>query len=207
MKKLKIYNFCIILCMTCISLYTALIECITNNHRVISNFLLIIALIAPYLVEKITKLKFNDILRIMYTIFCILSIYLGGSLNCYNNINYYDNILHFIFGIFGSIISLNLLFMFKKYDNKNKLFNILYILAMTMLMAVCWEFCEFFYDTLFNKNTQHALDTGVLDTMTDLTVAFVASLLLNLFYYLEKITNKNLLISKYMKILGDEYGK
>lgn len=207
MNKLKIYNKCIILCMICVCIYTAVTQYFANNFRVMHNFLLIFVLLLPDIIEKFTKLRLDNILKITYTIFIILAMYLGSCLNLYYTTNFYDNVVHTLFGVVGSIFAFNLLFIFKKYDYKSTIFNIIYVLSVTIFLAVTWECCEYFYDIMFNANTQHALETGVVDTMTDLLVALLGSLVFVLLYYVEKITNKNLLINKYAKVLGDEYGK
>lgn len=207
MKKLNIYNIIIILCMILVCLYTFTFQFISHDKRVFSNIITIIILILPYVIEKFTKLRFNNVLKVTYTIFTILASYLGTCLKWYNTISYYDNIVHTLFGVVGSVVALNLLFMFKKYDKKNIIFNILFVISITMFMAVTWEFVEYFYDIFTNHDTQHVLDSGVVDTMTDLLVAFIGGLTCIFFYYLENVLNKKWLIKKYIKVLGDEYGR
>ena len=207
MKKLNIYNIIIILCMILICLYTFTFQFISHDKRMFNNIITIIILLLPLLIEKLTKLKFNNILKVAYTTFVILASYFGTCLKLYNTISYYDTIVHTLFGFIGSIIALNLLFIFKKYDKKNIIFNILFVISIIMFMAVTWEFGEYFYDIFTNHDTQHVLDSGVVDTMTDLLVAFMGSLTCISFYYLENIFNKKWLIKKYIKVLGDEYGR
>lgn len=207
MKKLNIYNVIIISCMILICLYTFMFQFLSHDKRVFNNIVTIIILVLPFLIEKFTKIKFNNILKITYTIFVILASYFGTCLKLYNTINYYDIIVHTLFGFMGSVISLNLLFILKKFDKQNLIFNLLFVISITMFMAVIWEFVEYFYDIFTNNDVQHVLDSGVVDTMTDLLVAFMGCLVCIFLYYLENILNKKWLIKKYIKVLGDEYGK
>lgn len=207
MKKLNIYNIIIILCMILVCLYTFIFQLISHDKRLFSNLVTIIILILPYVIEKYTKLKFNNALKVTYTIFTILASYFGTCLKLYNTISYYDTIVHTLFGFMGSIIALNILFMLKKYDKKSIIFNMLFVISFTMVLAVTWEFIEYFYDIFTNHDAQHVLDSGVVDTMTDLLVAFIGGLTCISFYYLENVLNKKWLIKKYIKVLGDEYGK
>ena len=53
------------------------------------------------------------------------------------------------------------------------------------MIASIWEFLEFGADTFFGMNVQHSLDTGVRDTMEDMLIAFLGSLIVSISYLVE----------------------
>ena len=82
------------------------------------------------------------------------------------------------------------------YKDKNKGFNILFIISFTLMVASIWEMLEFGADTFLGMNVQHSIETGVSDTMEDILVAFLGSIIVSLSYLLENIVNKNGFLKK-----------
>ena len=87
-------------------------------------------------------------------------------------------------GIFTSILALIIL----KNDKHTKLsiFNkILYVISFSMLVASLWEFFEYSIDFIFKLDTQKVLISGVNDTMQDMLVALVGSIIFIIVKYKE----------------------
>lgn len=165
----KVNNIIII-----ISLITSLIS---------KKYLLTIGLI-PLLLLSFLIRKYNKNLELIYLIFVFFSYILGFSYDLYNKIYYFDALAHSLFGIVASIYALPLLNILKKYNNKNKLFNVIFILIITLSLASFWEIIEFTIDKIFNSNMQRSLN----NTMKDIISAFLFSIIYSLIY-LDK-TNK-----------------
>ena len=68
-----------------------------------------------------------------------------------------------------------------------------------MMCASLWEIFEYLSSYYFNVDPQKVQMTGVTDTMGDIIVAFLGSIIVSLSYYYEYIYIKNYLIKKYIK--------
>ncbi len=167
--------------------------------RLLSSASIILVLLIPRIVNKIFKAKLSDSLEFVYILFIILAQLLGSSLNFYNKIWWYDIFAHFLSGIFVTILALVVMKWFKGYDGKNKYFNILFILSFSLMVASLWEFLEFGADTILNMNVQHSIETGVKDTMEDMLVAFLGTLIVVISYLVEDKVRKNGFLKKVAK--------
>lgn len=201
MKKIKLFNTIINASIIVFALILNILDLSNGDikNSIIKLSIIPIVLIIPFL-RKTFKFKIPYILETIITIFVFLSYYIGYVLKVYDVINGYDKVVHTILGLVTSLIALYLL----KKNNKvpNKLwFNILFIIGFTFFIACIWEFLEFGTDKILKKDEQSVLKTGVDDTMYDLLVAFVGAVLFNIMYLIEVKCNKNLLITKYLKII------
>ena len=88
--------------------------------------------------------------------------------------------MHTLSGIATSILALIIL----QNDKKTKLsvFNrILYIISFSMLIAVMWESFEYLADIIFKIDAQKTRHTCVNDTMQDMLVALLGSIIFIIF--------------------------
>lgn len=144
---------------------------LVNTFKILSIFLSINII-------NILKIKYDisDKLNLVYIVFIILAHFLGVILNFYNKIMYYDKFVHFLFGVVSSYISYNLL------NDKNKFRKKISIIIITLSLAALWEIYEYTCSLFFNIDPQESLTTGVNDTMQDIIVAFIGSILVSIFY-------------------------
>lgn len=164
------------------------------NQRLLGDASIILVFFLPRIFSKIFKFKISDGLELCYILFIIFAQFIGSIINLYNTTWWYDLLAHFISGIVTTILALVILNWFKRYDKKNMLFNITYMIMFTLMIASLWEFIEYGADIFLNMNVQHSIDTGVSDTMEDMLIAFVGSILVVLTYisnnkFIEKIVN------------------
>lgn len=203
MNKIKRANNIIKIIIILFALILSSINLINRNVQNSLKALVIIPVIfIPIILRNVFKIKFKYILEIIVIIFIFLSYYLGYVLDIYNKFIGYDKIVHTVFGLATSFFALFLLKNSKLYKEENKWFNILFCLCFTMGLAVFWEFAEFTSDKLFGKNDQGVVETGVDDTMYDLLVALLGSIIFCICYYFEVIFYKQLIIKKYLKYLN-----
>ncbi len=153
---------------------------------------------APLLIEKIFSIKINTYLSTIYVIFITLAHFLGSIVDLYHEIYWYDSFTHFLSGIVVSFFATYLLVVFKKYDKKSIIFNILFIFGISFLVAGLWEMFEFTSDKLFGKDAQNVLTTGVDDTMKDMIVAFLGTLLYVVLYIYEEANKRTVVIKKFI---------
>lgn len=126
------------------------------------------------------KYKINDKVNFVYILFIILAHFLGVILRFYDKLLYYDKVVHFLFGFVASYI---LLFFVK---NKSVYKTIISIIVLTIFLATMWEIYEYICSIVFNVDPQNNLTTGVNDTMQDIIVAFLGSILYSILYYFKK---------------------
>ena len=153
----------------------------------------------PQIIEKIFSFKINGYLQTIYIIFIFLAHFLGSIVDLYHKVYWYDSFTHFLSGIVIAFLASYLLVIFKKYDKKSILFNILFILGISFVVAGVWEIFEFTSDKIFGKDAQNVLTTGVDDTMKDMIVAALGTLLYCTLYAYEEYENKYIIIKKFIK--------
>lgn len=165
-------------------------------------FSIIPVMFAPYLLKKIFKIELGEQIETIYYIFVFFAHFLGSIINLYDYIDGYDKIMHFLSGMLSAMIAFVLLVKMKHYKDKNRIFNYLFIISITLTIASLWEFYEFTFDSLFTKDAQNVLTTGVGDTMWDMIVAFFGAILVLIEYTRELISNKKLVVRKFIEEVG-----
>lgn len=156
------------------------------------NYLFIIGLL-PLLFFVLLIRKYNKNLELVYLLFLFIAYVLGFGYDYYDRIYYFDAVAHSFFGIFASIYALPLLKFFRRYDTKNKIFNIIFIIIFTLSMAALWEIVEFTIDKIFITTN---MQRGLNNTMKDIISAFLFSILYSLIYFEKDSLIEKLFITK-----------
>ena len=170
-----------------------------NIVLVLKDISIIITISALYIIQKIFKIKISEGINLIYIIFVFMAHFLGVICELYNYIYWFDKFVHFLSGVVTSFVAIYLLIKFKK--DKNMFFDILYIITLTLAIAALWEVFEYLSSYYFNLDPQKVALTGVSDTMGDIIVAFLGSILISVSYYFEIKYNNNLLIKKFIKTI------
>lgn len=160
---------------------------LSKNLTVLS---IIIVCIVPWLIKKVLKYEMSETLKFIYFLFVFIALILGSIYNLYRTISWFDLLAHFLSGIITCLLALIIL---KKFDLLKKdlpIFHIVFIIAFSLMIASFWEFFEFLSDKVLKGDTQWVLLTGVDDTMTDMLIAFLSSVIFSVFYYIGSKTNK-----------------
>ena len=160
---------------------------LSKNLTVLS---IIIVCIVPWLIKKVLKYEMSETLKFIYFLFVFIALILGSIYNLYRTISWFDLLAHFLSGIVTCVLALIIL---KKFDLLKKdlpIFHIVFIIAFSLMIASFWEFFEFLSDKVLKGDIQWVLLTGVDDTMTDMLIAFLSSVIFSVFYYIGSITNK-----------------
>ncbi len=141
-------------------------------------------LLAPWLIDKILHYKMSETLKFVYYLFTFACVILGSVLNLYNipETRCFDKVTHFISGFLTSIVALMIL-KYGKVKTEKKWFVPIFIILFSVGIAGIWEFFEYFMDMITGGDTQHVLTTGVGDSMDDMLVATLASILFSIYYY------------------------
>ena len=188
----KINNIIII-----VSLIVELIYFIMNPIITVDNILLLLSYIPVIFIPRIfnfifkkSKIKITDDIEFVYLIFLILAFLFGSIMGGYSKIYWYDSFTHLLSGVFTAFMAPILLKWLNRYDKKDIVFNIIYIILITLSVAVLWECTEFTIDKILGTDTQKVLTTGVNDTMKDMICALVGSVLYSI-YYLYSLSKKS----------------
>lgn len=192
MTKLKKINIAIIavsFIINTIFMFLTLIGKYNSNILVCISLYLI--LFIPTVANKLFKIKISDSVKFIFLTFIFIAQLLGSIIHLYNLIPWFDSFTHFISGILTALFSLQILVLFNKYNPKNKVFNILFCIAFTIMVATLWELFEFSADRMFGYDAQKVLETGVRDTMKDIVCASLGSILFLVCYIYDVIADKN----------------
>ena len=165
-----------------------------NISKALSCLCIPVLLVIP----KILRKNINNNLEFIYYIYIFLLLIFGCLFNFYSIFKHYDLFAHFIFGFATSIIAIYLLNIFN-IQNKNIVFNIIFIVACTLSLASFWEIFEYISSIIFNDDIQNVLTTGVRDTMEDIIASFFASIIFIIFYMLRK-DKVNILVKPRCKV-------
>ncbi len=143
---------------------------------------IIVTITLPYIIQKLCKVKIDDKLIFIYVLFIFFAQFLGVTVELYNKIPFFDKVIHTLSGVLTAFGSLLILSLMHKYDIKDKLFNIMWIISFTLMVAVGWEIFEYMANIFFGGDAQRVALTGVNDTMQDMIVALIGSMLVVIIY-------------------------
>lgn len=174
---------------------------VNGTSNALANNLILLSIIpivlGPYLIRKIFGYTMSEVLKFFYFAFIMVSLILGSVMKWYFKIAWFDLFAHFLSGIITSLLALVILKKNNLLKDNNVYFTIFFIISVTLAVAGLWEFFEFASDKIFQNDTQFVLETGVDDTMTDMLIAFFASIICSTYYFLKMKTNSK----KFMKEL------
>ncbi len=166
--------------------------------RLLGSLSIIFVLFIPRIINKLFKIKITQMIELVYLVFIILAQFLGSVVNLYNSVWWYDLFVHFLSGVLTSFLAFLVMDWFGVYKKKNNWFNSLFIISFTLMVASLWEFIEFGAFVFLKMDVQHHLTTGVFDTMEDMLVAFLGSIIVSISYLLK---TKN---SFFEKVVSDK---
>ena len=145
---------------------------------ILKDLSIVVTVSLTYIISKIFKVHISEYFSFIYIIFVFLAHYLGVVESFYGEYAYYDKMVHTLSGVLASYAAY--LFLQTK-GIKDTLLNVIFIISFTFLCAGMWEIFEFTANIFFGGDAQKVAETGVNDTMWDIIVAFIGSLLFIIF--------------------------
>lgn len=152
-----------------------------NGKFVLISFFTFLVSFAPLAFERFFKVRLPASFQFTYVLFIFFSMFSGEVLRFYANVWGWDAGIHFLSGIligFGVILWLRRLLAKKNGIRLPAWLQFLFVLTLSVFVAVLWEFVEFASDQLFGTNSQDSL----VDTMYDLILGTAGTLVLLLGY-------------------------
>ncbi len=132
-----------------------------------------------YLARRLFHWKGGWQLETYIYIFSYLGWTLGGAASVYGLIPGYDKLVHCLSGVFVGIMALAFYEMLERYHSKegeNPATGCFFVFFASMAVAGLFELCEYALAPIMGRDLQHVLDTGVSDTMGDMFVCLVGTL-------------------------------
>lgn len=168
-------------------------------YEVLIRLSIILTAFLPVISRKIFHFHITPLVEIIYLIFLFFGHFLGSIVGLYNVLPFYDKAVHTISGVLTGCLALILLNNIGKYHEKSVFFNLVFMISFTLAVACFWEFFEYGADLFFGANAQHVKETGVGDTMIDMIVAFIGTVIVCCIYGYEIYFNKNGMIHYLVK--------
>jgi uncharacterized membrane protein YjdF len=165
--------------------------------EIIISFSLIIIVLMPNILRRF-NFRITPSIEFIYLLFIFVAQTLGSVLNFYQAFYFYDKAVHFLSGVLDSFVAIFILVRFHKYNEKSLAFNCVMIIFTVMAIAGFWEIFEYTGNLLFGGDPQKVVATGVNDTMTDIIVALLGSVLVCIAYLYEQENNKKMLIERFI---------
>lgn len=198
MEKMKKYPMIFNLILVVISIIYSIGPIINGDiYEALISLSLIPVLYVPYIL-KLFKINISNSSILIYSLFIFFGHFLGSIVGLYGKVYCYDTIMHTLFGFLFSFFALEFIIKQKIFNSKKLIINGIIILSIIALLAGLWETFEFTCDNIFNRDAQRVLTTGVNDTMKDIVVAYLGSLLFIVMYAYEFVNNKKLIIQKFI---------
>ncbi len=177
-----------LLTLTTVILYSTVIE-----WRWWSVYLaMAIMTLVPFAIIFVNRkwaLGLPQYLIILFCVHTVLSVDMGTALGFYGKWKWWDTAVHCFFGFLACATLYYLYFRLK--DDRPKAVDYIVMVLLVISFAAIWEVYEFVAGAILDSDMQDVralMEQGlnpITDTMVDIVVAFVGSLLFLLFLYLK----------------------
>lgn len=203
-KKFRVLNFSLVICLLIITISFLFYFIVTGdpNKRIVPTIAMIIFTIAPYLFERMFKLRMNGFIFLFYLLYLIFAGIFGCVLNFYNisflNLNkWYDSVIHVLAGYVFCFVGIFVLGRIENYKNLKLWTIILFAFSFTLAVELIWELFERFADVFLGQTAQGVKVEGfnaplVTDTMVDVLCNVTGGILFIFHFIIAKSTNFSL---------------
>ena len=135
----------------------------------------------PFWLCKLLRMKPVYQLNVMVYLFVFIAYTLGLIFHWYTFVPDYDKFAHTLSGLFVTILALGLFYLLKplkRIESCDFRLASVFSLAVSIAVAGIWEFSEYAISMIFGTDPQNVLATGVHDTMQDMLVCTLGSLIM-----------------------------
>lgn len=202
MKKMnykKIYYICFLIYSLFLSysLYDNIIH--HYSHSMMMSFVSLALLFVVPILFKVLKWKPVYEIYILALIFMFLASLLGSAFRFYDHIPYWDKYVHAFSGVLGTLLSYFIFCLLKKRkDIKKEDQSLMYVFiaSFNITIATLWELFEYAGLVFFDYDGIRHYVSGVHDSMTDIIVCIMGSLIpLYYIYRYYKTGKSNIFVS------------
>lgn len=169
----------------------------------------------PAMLERLLDIIIPPLLKYMILAFLFLCLYMGGLLSFYDRYDGWDSFIHLISGFLTPALAMSFINILNRSPRTIQTlkpgFAFVFMLLFAAGAGLLWEYAEFLSDSLLGTNhlndtllNNGQVDIGLIDTMKDLLLSQLASLLASFCYYRAIKKEKWMSISKIL-IISDKY--
>ncbi len=180
-RVLRIINLTIGVAMLATCIVALILNLKPDRHREIPTIGLIIATIAPYLLELILRRRLSNTLLFAYQIYMIVAGIVGAVFDLYYEVFWYDLFVHTIMGYIAAMLGIFVISKCTTYKKLNVLSVILFCFTFSLAVELVWELLEWFSDIFLGQTAQGGAYPGdiplVTDTMQDILCNFSGTIL------------------------------
>lgn len=136
--------------------------------------------LALTLFYKIFHLKRVHQVDFWVVLFSLVGYTCGSVLEFYLMIPNFDKVVHTLSGVLVSMLAYALFRAVKPghaVEKKDRALAMLFVFFASMAVAGMWEICEYFVNLITRRDVQRVLATGVGDTMQDMIVCMIGTLI------------------------------
>lgn len=156
----------------------------STPYYVFLSLLGLILTFAPRIIEWVIHLRKDALVRLTTHLYIVLTYGIGMIFNGYDRLPGYDKVMHTLTGVIFGLCGLIAFYVLKPRREGHIVIEreeywqaAFFSAGFASLIAVGWEIVEFVINLVLHNDPQHVLDTGVNDTMLDLIVCLIGSLL------------------------------
>lgn len=148
----------------------------------------------PLILYWIFKFRVAPFVKGIIYGFSFCAFVLANTLNFYSYFPYYDSLLHVLSGPLCCLFAMYLLVFSGTWSKMSEIIRAVFMFMFSAGIGSIWEVSEYVVDCWDNCNSQHYLDTGIVDTMQDIicnlfgTCLFVLIMIIDVLWNRDKIT-------------------
>jgi hypothetical protein len=200
MKKIDIFNLILVVIAIIGGVYQSIYTIASGNlYGTLIRLGIIPIMLLPYIFKYVFKKNISVTIMSIYIVFIFFSHFLGSIMNLYKIVPNYDKLMHLLSGMLSALFAIIVLVKWNRHKDDDVIFDSVFMLSITMLIASLWEFYEFTFDRLFNKDAQLVKITGSGDTMLDMLAALIGCLFIITIYVYEVGNNKPIIIKNILR--------
>ena len=165
---------------------------------------ILLLLTFPILLRKRFAIQIPLLITVLCAAFGFVAMIMGDGLNFYGKYRWWDSALHLFSGGVLAFVGLWIISIIFEDSHQqifaNRIFVAFYVLLFGVSCGVIWEICEYAFDAFLGTNTQQFMATttsslplpediplngheALSDTMTDLILDLVGSLMVSVYVY------------------------
>jgi len=161
--------------------------------NVVLTALIFLLMLAPSFFKNRYKIYIPFDFDFAIVLFVFLTLFLGSLRNFYEKFPWWDSILHFQSGLLLGVIGFLLVYILNEQKSPKLVmspgFVAFFAFCFSIALSGLWEIYEFFMDSVFGYSMQR---NGLQDTMWDIIVNVVGTLIISILGYFWIKRNKKL---------------
>lgn len=193
----------VLLVLITLIVYVVLVQQPDKYPHTSMTFVLWLAGLVPPLFFTIFGIKFPVFLKCVYYVFIFLAIEVANVFNVFSLWPDWDTWLH---GASGPVVLLFAYYLLLltgvvKKGNINLPMLLVLLFFISVGFSLMWEIVEMATDVFVDSNSQHNIEEGVLDTMQDILINAIGTLISLLLVCFDNLFNKSRGLNGLSKLL------